>query len=268
MITFRDFGRKGDLGNQFFQLCSLVGIARSLGYEWGVPASHAGGKHETALFRYFELAKFRQINAYENETSFLPRYVSRPNRLMDSTGIRYDHGLKTRLPDNRDISAYLQSWRYFHELRSEILEQFLVKQNYKLGVTQTSDYIAIHVRRGDYLKHKATHRVLTMNYYREAIELLPRLPLRIVTQRQDAEWVMNSPLVQELGGELVSGTEIEDWQVLAQGKYAIIANSTFSYSAAYCSTKIQTVIAPRVWFGWSYSKSQSKDICPPEWIQI
>lgn len=267
MLTFRDFGIKGGLGNQFFQLCSLVGIAENRGFEWGVPTSIEGSENEIALFRYFLLEDLRASNNFNQETRSLRRHWSRPNRFLDTTGVRFDNGLKNRVPDERDISAYLQSWRYFHEFRARIQGQFYVKSEFR-SPSEDLDYIAVHVRRGDYLSHRATHRVLPVDYYKTAVRLLPKLPIKFVVQEADREWILSSTLATDPSAEIVSGSEIHDWQVIAGARYAIIANSTFSYSAAYCSTTIERVIAPKVWFGWSYPSWYSRDICPPDWVLL
>ena len=268
MISFRDFGYKGSLGNQFFQLCSLVGIARTRGFEWAVPLKLTDSNEEIPVFRYFELRKFRLENAYDNSSLGNRRHLSKPNRFLDTTGVRFDAKLKHGVPDDVDLSAYLQSYKYFDELASEIKSEFSVKEKYRKIPAAGSEYISLHVRRGDYLNHPATHRVLPISYYMNALKNLPDLPIKIVVAPQDKMWVEDSPLSSVKSAEISSGTEIDDWQVLANSRFAIIANSTFSYSAAYCSTSVRTVIAPKVWFGWSYSKSQSMDICPPNWLQI
>ena len=63
-----------------------------------------------------------------------------------------------------------------------------------------------------------------------------------------------------------SGNDIEDLKHMAEYKYMIIANSSYSLFASLINDK-ECVIAPNTWFGKDI-KLETKDLLPDRFIQI
>jgi hypothetical protein len=67
------------------------------------------------------------------------------------------------------------------------------------------------------------------------------------------------------------GNKLEDWEqmlLMSCCHHNIIANSSFSWWAAYFNFWSDKIICyPSVWFG-EVSKINTKDLCPPEWNRI
>jgi len=118
-----------------------------------------------------------------------------------------------------------------------------------------SDYVSLHIRRGDY-KNNEFYIDLTQNgYYDRAIAKFPNEKFLVFcADRQggddtlDQEWVMNW-LEAKYGKRftLFKGfTEVDDFNNMVGAKAHIMANSSFSFWASYISEG--ETIAPSKWF--------------------
>lgn len=146
---------------------------------------------------------------------------------------------------NPDV--YLQDEIYFKEYKDEI--RALYMQN-----VEPIDMVSIHVRRGDYLNNPFYIDLTETDYYEEAIAQFPKDTQFLVfcADRQDGsdddsdlEWCKQRFTGNQF--EFYQGkSEIDDWNAQAGCKAHIIANSSFSWWAAYASGN--KTIAPKKWF--------------------
>ena len=264
MITFSRFGQKGGLGNQLFQFASLVGIAKRRNFDWSLPVELDSGK-KVELLELFSVPDIWEQALPASQLKF-PKFNSRPNRFLDTTGVRYDQKLHNQIPDNHDIDAYLQSEKYFHDCSEYLRGQLTIRSERKVNLPQfNQNYIALHIRRQDYIKARHTHRVLPVSYYKAALKKLPDLPILIFSD--DHNWVRSEKFFLSESMSLMEGDLFSDFQGIMGSKYAVIANSSFSWWAAWLS-RAEKVLAPNRWFGWSYPRAAGKDLIPDRWIVI
>lgn len=144
-------------------------------------------------------------------------------------------------------NIYLQNYKYFDKYRDEIREWYgadLVK----------SDYVSLHIRRGDYVNNPFYVDLTQTDYYDKAIDEFPDEKFLVFcADRQtddtlDQEWVMNW-LEAKYGMRFTLSknfTEVDDFNNMAGCKAHIIANSSFSWWASYVSGN--KTIAPNAWF--------------------
>jgi len=177
------------------------------------------------------------------------------NRLFQFAYL-YSQVKQGNLPD-----IYLQDYRYFDQYKQEL--QGI------LGADLTkTDYISLHIRRGDYIDNPFYVDLTQTDYYEKAIAEFPNEKFLVFcADRQeksddvsDMEWCKN--VFKGGNFEFYQGqNEIDDWNKMAGCKSQIIANSSFSFWASYIGGG--KVVAPLKWF------SDGRAIpLPKEWIKL
>lgn len=178
----------------------------------------------------------------------LPRYQFN-DRIMEDASEKYYDG-------------YWQNYKYFNKYKSIITKEFqfknpLPKQNQELlnEISGEPDSVAVHVRRGDYLKNKKYVGLCGLDYYKAAIEIIGRKVQKPVFYlfSDDIEYVKNNicPLLDGAAYKIVSWNKGDesyvDMQLMSKCSHMIIANSSFSWWAAYLNERVSNVIAPQKW---------------------
>ena len=174
-----------------------------------------------------------------------------------------------------------QSEKYFKSYENEIRARLQLKPPLIQNVIEIAknikkeNAVSVHIRRGDYLRKKIIyewHGVMEKEYYAKAFELMhaKTKATRAYYFTDDVDWVAKN-LLPSFNGEIISAnitkSHYEDLYLMSQCRHNIIANSSFSWWAAWLndhSDKI--VIAPEKWFG--NGPKDTQDIIPPGWYKI
>ena len=182
---------------------------------------------------------------------------------------------------NYYFEGYWQNPVYFEDIRPIILKnikfpelqntQDLSLQNQIL----TSESIAIHIRRGDYVNNAKVNQRLgtcSIEYYKQTTNLvLSKIPnAKFFLFTDDPDFVKaNFDFLS--GATLVSNgtkSEIDELNLMHLCKHFIIANSSFSWWAAWLSQNPnKIVVAPKQWFKNEEANEKCK-IVPKDWIKI
>ena len=152
----------GRLGNMMFEFAASVGIANTLGYQNIIKPSHT-------LVKYFEIKQVLNIK--------LENLLTVNEGQWRNKKWRED---KKYLTHNLTLSGYFQSFKYFHNVFSELRKMFAVKGEYlnqaikflKENTPDVRTLIGLHVRRGDFLtktSQKEGRVVADRNYTRKSI---------------------------------------------------------------------------------------------------
>lgn len=274
---------KGGLGNQMFQYA----LGKHLSFKKNCPLRVDLIFMKQDKLKNYELDKlnipsnkkthfleeviYYMINIFQRVFPFY-KYIRQKSRkfnsqiLKDATPIIY-------------LDGYWQSEKYFEGISEIIREQFKIttkinkKNEEMLKEIGESNSVAIHLRRRDYVSVPQIKEKLgacSMNYYKKGIKLVEKKiedPKYFIFS-DDIEWVKeNFTLVENLVFVDINSHEkgYEDLRLMRNCKHFIIANSTFSWWAAWLSENEQKIIiAPRNWI-----QSQSDgDIVPESWIRI
>ncbi len=176
------------------------------------------------------------------------------------------------------LDGFFQNESYFKDYRSDILNKFKFKKELT-GINkdlankiQTDNSVSLHIRRGDYLTD-AKNDVLSNHYYLEAINYIVNKieDPHFYIFSDDIEWVKkNFKITQKhtyIDNNQNSG--FYDIQLMNLCKHHIIANSTFSWWAAWLNgNDKKIVIAPKIWLTDKNAFEDTKNIIPREWMRV
>lgn len=146
---------------------------------------------------------------------------------------------------------YVQDDIHFRDFKDEI------KGLFSEGIVPI-DQVAIHVRRGDYVNNPFYVDLMETPYYEDAMELFPGEKFLVFSD--DIEWCKKQDIFKDC--EFSGGDELTDFNRMAGCKGIIMANSSYSWWAAYLSNA--KVIAP---LGW-YSDGVIRTTTLEEWTKV
>jgi hypothetical protein len=246
-VTFNALGRHGRLANQMFQVASTIGIARRNGFDFAFPRwinhdhqQHFGSTEDCDVYRHF----VNPLPVYNGPTL--------PDRFID-WGYH-----DVRLTESVSLSGHLQSQRYFEHCLDEV--------RWWLRMTDEpvqNDYVAIHVRRGDYTGDY--HPRVPESYYRTAMARFPGARFLVFSDDiAECKRMFSSEVDYSEGRNY-----LDDFRLLKRCASFIIANSAYSAMAAILGeAPNKRVIAPRPWFGPRYTPITGEDIYSEGWQVI
>lgn len=246
----------GGLGNQMFQIAAAFSFALDNQYEavfnlnqcYTPLQGNPSNKYKNTIFKNIKNQYELQIDFVYEEKSYFFEQIPKNNNLM--------------------LKGYFQNEKYFKKNKEKILQLFYISDLDKNNLKQKyhsadQEHVSIHIRRGDYLKNPNIHPTCTIEYYKKAINLFNNCKFIIVSD--DIEWAKSN----FIGNEYIFSEEkdeIMDFTLINICDHHIIANSTFSWWAAYLNNKEnKKIIAPKTWFGPDGPK---EEIVPNEWIRI
>ena len=157
------------------------------------------------------------------------------------------------------LFGYFQSPLYFAEIASALREELNsllagVAQDAQMRAMLTDpDSVAVHVRRGDFLNNPV-FQVCDLRYYLTSMaEMRSRVPgARFFIFSDDPGWCrseLTGSDVHVVGTETVAKSPLHDLQLMSTASHHIIANSSYSWWAAWLGEKPgQEVIMPERWF--------------------
>ncbi len=283
----------GGIGNQMFQFAAAKALALKYSAELFVDLR---GFEGYALHNGYELGRVFGIDTERIAREQLlidfgifttpivlrllrrPMFsVLRPRSLVVEPSFQY-------WPELEDLAlpmymiGYWQSYRYFSEIAPSIRETFrfnipLVGKNADIAQTiRDCNSVAIHVRRGDYISHKKTSQIMSHcshDYYRRAISHIEsnvKLPFFFIFSDDPVWAATNFAFLNRK--TIISHNKYQhsyiDMQLMSSCRHQIIANSTFSWWAAWLNEYPEKqVIAPAQWFA---SYETPKDLYPESWL--
>jgi hypothetical protein len=286
----------GGLGNQMFQFAAARALSMHLNTELALDLQ-SFKRDELPLLevqREFELKAFRNVEFREatpdeirslcsnnvitrQMQKMLPEYK---RKIYSEKSYVFDKNF-FRAKNNVYLKGHWQSEKYFKPYSAQIRKTFELKDVLIEGVKELGkeiskqNSISVHVRRGDYLRLPIIldwHGVLEKDYYLEAIKTIDQEVGggKVFYFSDDVDWIKKE-LLPEFDGtivsEAISKNHYEDFYLMSQCKHNIIANSTFSWWAAWLNANPgKMIIAPKKWY--NRPKLNTSDLIPPGWIRL
>lgn len=172
--------------------------------------------------------------------------------------------------DGNIPDVYVQGEKYWKQHVAGI------KAKFSEGIVSV-DAVAIHIRRGDYLKAHHFHvNLWETEYYKKALALFPLETKFIVfckdnqgweQDKEDRQWCRENvaPLLRGASVEMPpkENTEAQDFNLMAGCRGIVMANSSFSWFASYLS-KNAIITCPTQWYVDGIQRTELLD----EWIKV
>jgi hypothetical protein len=293
----------GGMGNQMFQFAfaryleevtKAAVLLDCCSYETSLNNNRNPGNNHNGYI----LQKLFGINSPIAIVDDIKKYATLPDSLYHrmtrkylrkkSHYIEYDFSYKENIFYMHHIiyyEGYWQSEKYFIKIADKIRDLFrfvqpLNNRSDEFLNTMPHPITSIHIRRGDYLKHKYYH-VCTLKYYENAIKkiknIVPNICFAVFSD--DLDWCKyNLSFTQEESHFFIDWNKNDDsWQdmfLMSKCDHNIIANSTFSWWGAWLNNnQNKIVLAPEIWYipkalnmiHYNYNFS---DILPDNWISV
>lgn len=281
----------GGLGNQLFQYAAGRHLAHLNNAELFVDTSFLNASDGVSETRHYELGAFN-VNCkiadekllqdfhgceFSTKEIVLTRLVSLGKKRkykFDEYG--FDEHL-LELKGNYYIRGFFQSEKYFKNIsdiiRNElsIKDEFMPKESTLIQQIKNSNSVSVHIRKGDYIRNLSSmeaHGLCSKDFYTKSIEYFKRefgndLHFYLFTDNaawveKEMHWDINCTLIE-------NKTTVEDLYLMSLCKHNIIANSTFSWWAAWLNENPgKKVVVPKHWL--NNVLSESVELVPKNWI--
>jgi hypothetical protein len=287
---------QGRMGNQMFQLAFIYCAAKKLGtsyFIFGADALHYFRCHETILqknqgnqllfvlrnlfsrgeHRFKYSGRKTLLNQISRKLVF-KNVVEWPNKVGE------ENFQLNSLADNTLYKGFFQSENYFIDSVDDIRKMFALTDRVARAYGQrraaymASDYIAVHLRRSDYLNYGGDelggiNMTLPVAYYHTCLSMIPgsdRIPVVFVSD--DIEFAK-----REFGTKsnyfFESNDEITDFQIMLHAKAIVMANSTFSWWAAWLNEHPDKMVyAPKYFLGFKIRRDYPGGIHVKNWTWV
>lgn len=242
------------LGNQCFMISCAISHALKMGTTYSIPKKTISPGIWRTYFSHLPETKSATLHYYKEK-----RHCYDPLPEVDSL----------------TIEGYYQSEKYWHGYKERIAEA--------LGfIHKPEPFVAVHVRRGDYLKYTDQFPVMPLEYYKEAILYAISMTgigyFRIYSD--DIPWCKQNitpKLIDRMQYDDIARYEysgnkdpLADMKDMYNASAFILANSTFSLFPALLRPDNPMVIAPADdrWFGPAAKHLETFDLMPERFIKM
>lgn len=276
----------GGLGNQMSQYAVAKSLAIKHNEKVGLDITSLRGESKESHFRRkfklnlfnidFEEMSLEKIKKYTWTTGnkYVDDYIIRRFKLFEKNVWRDNGSIKdfNKLPKDIYLDGFFGNPDYFKDLYKTLQKEFVLKDKGSivnlLKDIGSTDSVSIHVRRGDLLKLKNGY-VLPIDYYKKAVEKIKKsvkYPKYYIFS-DDIEWCKkNFGNLKDV--VFVEGNDVaEDFELMKNCKYNILANSSLSWWVGYLNSKKDSVIIAPKHFG-VWKRDSQKNLILKKWIAI
>lgn len=290
----------GGLGNQLFQYAAARSMALRNKTKLYIDTGFYSSEANRVLKRKFALTHFSIQAQVISPSRFA--YLTRSDlHFIQKIWRRGRYGrityfIEGKAPDVKAlyeqripliIDGVFQSESYFAMYRDIVhtelypAYQLTAKNNLQwVNEINNSVSVGVHIRRGDYVSIEQTanvHGTCNAAYYHNAMQHLRNMlenPFFYIFS-DDTHWAINEfgsiPNVKIVTGMAESGTDQDmvEFKLLASCKHHVIANSSFSWWAAWLNTNPnKQIVGPKNWFLDKTLNELYQNILPAQWEKM
>jgi hypothetical protein len=295
----------GGIGNQMFQYAFGKSLAVKLNaefkydYSYNLIRTDFNPSDIQSIFNLFNLPGEQALKV-EIEKFIIPRQNYKISKILKlivrKLNFGYDFRHIVEKSPNYDrtifdlnninlyLSGYWQSEKYFTSIADSIKRDFKLSQiacdlnRHWSENIEKSNSVSIHLRGRDYISNTVTrcqHFICDLEYYSKAIRLIKekcKSPCFYVFS-DDPIWAkeylidFKSESFTFITGNEWNTSPISDMYLMSLCKHNIIANSSFSWWAAWLNENSnKTIICPKKWH--NERDYEINDLIPLSWIKI
>jgi len=280
----------GGLGNQIFQIFATISYAIKSRNEFKFLNVNTLGVGSTTIRNTYWKSFFSRLKP------FLIENIPQTSHIIREKDFTFNElPVYEMLGHDTLIFGYFQSYKYFEDnypIISRLIDLEKMKKNIKDKIEglynnlNLQNCISMHFRIGDYKKIQHVHPIMTKNYYYKALNFIKnnyfnsKFKYTVIYFCEDSDLEDVNSIIDYLQEEFkehklfdfVRGeNSLSDWEQLLFMSCChdnIIANSSFSWWAAYFNSWEDKIVCyPSTWFGPS-APHNTKDLCPNSWHKI
>jgi len=283
MITLKNIGYAGRIGNTLFQYTALFGIANKLGLEYGIPYENADEPTKYGYYDFFTNEwihyRFDLFDAFNLSAKNI-KYDDVPTNLYYEKYFQFDPTVFS-LPDGTDINGWFQSHRYFNHCELDLRKELQFKDELLISALkhwtsfgfpkghEDKPKLMISMRIGDGYEFDKNFATANLEYYRNALAQfdLSKYHIVITSDMPDICKTILTPIIGDMKIHVLN----EPCPYVTLAFYSlcdayIIPNSTFAWWGAWFgNSKNKKVIIPKNWFNATVDTSL---MSPDNWIKI
>jgi hypothetical protein len=266
---------KGGLGNQMFQyaaarnLCLRLNTA--LKFDLSFYKSNMNRQYRLSLFGI----DYPSVSTLNRNSLFLLNKLRISKwQFYFEKHVEFNQSFH-QFKNNTYLDGYFQSEKYFLENAGIIRNEFVFPSfvNPWINNMDQDDTVSIHIRRGDYISNPetfATHGTCSIAYYHLAMDYIKsklKNPWFFVFS-DDMDWVKKKFMPEGNVSYIDQKyTDLEEMYLMSTCRHQIIANSSFSWWAAWLNKNPEKmVVTPEYWF--NNPVLLKNDIVPENWIKM
>ena len=274
----------GGLGNQIFQIFATIAFAikSNNNFRFLVVDQLGGGSGTTLRYTYW--------NTFFSSLKPVLTNIFPQMETIKENGFKYNDIPTVNLFNkNVMLYGYFQSYKYFQNyyepicrmIKLDDMKENIIKK-YNINPNYLNNSISMHFRLGDYKIVSDFHPIMPYEYYKKSLSHFKNitdsnhdLNILFFCEDEDIDIVTNT--INKLQNDFPNYTferkysHLEDWEqmlLMSLCAHNIIANSSFSWWAAYFNSNVDKIVCyPSVWFG-EKANIDTSDLCPTKWKKI
>jgi hypothetical protein len=268
-MSYISTNHRGGIGNVLFKLAASISTAldNNVDYLFSNEFIRDKDRHMVTFGHSDYRVYYQNILRNIQFSDKLPTpYLTYTEPGFEYNPIPYEQGT------NLLLDGGFQSEKYFLNNRQTIIDLFKIPDHIEFQIKEAipdiNSYVAIHVRRGDYVNQPQYHPLVTKEFYQKAVEEVG-IDNKFLIFSDDLEGCKDLFDFIPTKYPYSTGVDWSDLYMMSLCKDNIIANSSFSWWAAYLNQNLdKRVVAPTAWFGSAYANLNIKDLLPNSWIKL